>query len=269
MISHTERQLMQERGLNILARTQAFKFDPAFFPYTSGEIGPYVVRCGNIQRDPANYDRAVNDLATLAAEITRDYDKRNLVISGGESMDWIFSTHVAIKLLAPSVMLYKNGRIEGEGLCSRRVLHIADLNNEGTSPKHYWVPLIREKGGKIEDIVFYVDRMEDGVEEMNKLGLKRHAIVELDSHAWDYLNSRGLIDKKIYKSIFERGKTKQERDAWAVKMLKSHVGLERLASLLNSPQTRDKAIKVIEIGYPQLRDQLIESLRKDHGLEIY
>jgi hypothetical protein len=110
---------IQERGLDILAKHKGgFQFTNTFFPYTSGEVGPYYVQSGVVQNDGLDYLHAIGDMSalverTLGADRLQDCLQK-FVISGGETRDWIFSGPVAVDLSKrhsvsiPHIMLYKD-----------------------------------------------------------------------------------------------------------------------------------------------------------------
>ena len=253
---------LQQKHLGILVKNNGFQFSDSFFPYTSGEIGPYYVQSADIMKDGDNYAEAVNDivkLITSSIPFSKIFDHSNNVISGGESRDWIFSFPVAYQLEAPHVMIYKDGKMLGPSLKDKYVIHVADLNNEGSSPRDKWVPAIRNSGGKIENILFYVDRMEDGVKVMQDLGLESHSLVPLDEHAWNYLKSKGVINDDIYKNLINR---MEDKHSWAVNMLRSEKGFGKLVELHNNPKTVEKFLKIIHIGYPDFKPEFIDRAKK-------
>lgn len=197
-------QQIQKRNLNILVKHGGFQFTDDFFPYTSGEIGPYYVQSAVVMKNGRDYWRATQDFSHLILNKTQTNPHRGSnfdVISSGETRDWIFSFPLVGTFSIPHAMLYKNGKILGSDMKDKRVIHVADLNNEGSSPRDYWVPMIKKAGGEISDIFFYVDRMEDGVQIMKDLGLNSHAVVSLDEHAWDYLQKQGVVSAEVYKSL--------------------------------------------------------------------
>jgi orotate phosphoribosyltransferase len=257
------RQEMQERNLQALVENGAFQFTDTFFPYTSGQIGPYYVQSAVVTKDGDDFRQACEDLDYMVSRVIG----KNDIISGGESRDWIFSFRVATEVGAPHFMLYKDGKTLGADVNGKKVIHVADLNNEGSSPRDMWVPAIRGAGGKIEDIFFYVDRMEDGVEVMKDLGLQSHAVVELNAGAWDYLRKNEVVTPEQYTNLTERGSTREERDAWAIKMLRSDAGIETLANLFRVEKTFGKAKKILEAGYPEIAPELTERL-KSSGLKM-
>lgn len=57
---------VQKRNLLALAKSPGgFQFTKNFFPYASGEIGPYYVQSAAIMTDGAAYKQAVMDMAAL------------------------------------------------------------------------------------------------------------------------------------------------------------------------------------------------------------
>jgi len=118
--------LLQLRHLEALVRNKGFQFTDVFFPYTSGQIGPYYVQSAVVLNNGADYSRACKDMARAIKPSKESCD----VISGGETRDWIFSFPVAAELELPHAMIYKNGKILGADIKDKKVVHVADLNNE-------------------------------------------------------------------------------------------------------------------------------------------
>ena len=255
---------IQRRNLIALAGNGGFKFTDLFFPYTSGEVGPYYVNSENIANDGPAFSDAVEYMSELIFDMMQERETRDYVITGGETRDWIFSNPVAIQLGLDSSMIYKNGKIVGSPLEDRRVIHIADLNNEGSSPRDYWIPIIKKNKGLVNDIFFYVDRMEDGVEEMTKLGLHSHAIVPLDENAWNYLKNKKVINQEVHNNLIER---MENKDEWARAMLRSDKGLEKLAPLIDTPENNAKALKILNKGYPDMKEEIMATLKQKHYID--
>jgi len=249
----------QRAHLRRLVRNGGFQFTDTFFPYTSGEIGPYYVQSAAILKNGDDYYRACHDMEGL---VRRVCGKNIDVISGGETRDWMFSFPVASVLHTPHVMIYKNGKILGASILGEKVAHVADLNNEGSSPRDYWVPAIKNGGGDIDQIFFYVDRMEDGVEEMRKLGLDSCSLVPLDETAWDILLNDNVITKNVYENLRRRMEDKEE---WAMDILRSKKGIETLAKLERDPLTKNKAEKIMDVGYPDMREELLHEVSLING----
>jgi orotate phosphoribosyltransferase len=254
---------VQENNLDILVKNGGFEFTDTFFPYTSGQIGPYFIQSAVVMKDGSDFSKACDDMSELVYSAAKDFDLEDYMISGGESRDWVFSFAVAKKLFLPHAMLYKDGRVIGD-MEGKEVLHVADLNNVGSSPRDSWVPAIRNAGGEINDIFFYVDRMEEGVQVMRNLGLESHSVVPLDEHAWDYLKSKGVVDETTYRNLRER---MEDKDAWAEKMLQSDEGFKELFRLQNSGgEGMVKVEKILEKGKLGIEKELHSRLLR--ALEI-
>ncbi len=252
---------LQQKHLRILIRNGAFQFTETFFPYTSGEVGPYYVQSAVVLKHGRDYRTSIKDMTEFVKRFT---DKNIDVISGGESRDWVFSFPTAVKMGLPHMMIYKNQKVIGPDIENKRVAHVADLSNEGSSPRDLWIPTIRGAGGKIDHIFFYVDRLEDGVRVMEDLNLDSHSIVPLNESAWDYLLDKNVIDKEIYSSLRER---MDDKDKWAREMLRSKAGLEILTDLLSyiEKKNRAKGEKILNVGYPDMKEELLDRLAKEHG----
>ena len=249
---------LQRKHLEAMVRNQCFKFTDTFFPYTSGEIGPYFVNSENIMRNGQNYFEACKDLANGINLKMQRGDKVE-IISGGETRDWIFSYPVATSLGLPHASVYKDGKILGADVMNKWVLHFADLNNEGSSPRDYWVPTLAQSGGCVRDIVFFVDRMEDGVGVMKDLELNAQALVKLDNSAWNFLKENKVVTPEVFYSLTQRAEDKQR---WAERMLESRAGQKRLAQLFDDERTREKVRKILTKGYSHMTDELIAGIRR-------
>jgi len=258
-------KILQERNLDFLAQNKdGFQFIDTFFPYTSGEIGSYFVESTAIQATGKHYSLACNDMCFLICANISEGDFQ--VVSGGESRDWMFSYPVAKDFVnAAHAKLYKNGKVLGADMKGKKVIHVADLNDEGSSPRDSWVPAIKKAGGSIEDIFFYVDRLEDGAKVMKEIGLKSHAVVPLDEHAWDYLQKIGIVSKEVYNSLMKR---MEDKDTWAKDMLRSDAGIEKFVELALDPNTRSKVDNIMIKGYPDMKEELIGILTNKTNLDM-
>jgi hypothetical protein len=144
----------------------------------------------------AEHNGLFRDAIDIIAEHVRNlfigYGAEPLAISGGQRRDWIFSGSVAARLGIPHISLYKQeegkpDRIEYmhkgvrkdmdsfEGL---RVIPLVDLITEGSSVYRQedgrelgWIPMLRQKGAVVDDLVAVVSRLQGG-EEM----LRQHEV---------------------------------------------------------------------------------------------
>ena len=248
---------MQKKNLDALARNGGFQFTETFLLYTSGEIGPYYVQSIDVEKSGQDYKEACDSITSL---IYHEIHPETFdVISGGESRDWDFSNVVAYNFTKPHCKIYNDGRILGADVGGKRILHVADLNNKGSSMRDKWVPTIRKNSGKITDAVFYVERMEKGVDVLSDLNIRGHSVVVLDSNAWDFLKERGTINDAIYSNLLE---SMHNPDAWAIKMLASEKGIARLVELSKKEETMEKANKSLEYYINRLPEDYIGILNE-------
>lgn len=251
-----ERLAMQAVGLRALARLGAFRFIDAVTPwffYTSGQVGPYYVQSVAVEKDGIAYAAVVRSLARLVQARVGNVE----VVSGGETRDWDFSNPLAVLLKKPHLKLYKDGRALGADPRGKRVVHVADLNNEGTSVRDYWKPIIEKNGGKLAAVFFFVDRLEDGAALFRAMKLPCHSLVPLDRRAWDLLMQLGHIPADLHRELTGR---MRDRRAWAVNRLLSYPGFFR--QFYRSASTRAKAEKIIKT-YPEIAGKLKEIAASD------
>ncbi len=249
------KKAIQEENLLALLRNGAFQFADErkpWFPYTSGQIGPYFVQSIAIERDGAAYAAAVAAMTELSRAGFQNID----AISGGETRDWDFSNPVAVALRLPHIKLYKDGKTLGADIRGKRILHIADLNNEGSSVRDYWKPILEKNGGVMAGVVFYVDRLEDGADVMRELALRSCAVVPLDATAWTLAKREGYLTDGLLASLLARLK---DRPGWAMKALQDRPDV--FMELYRNEATRGRAEKIIR-NYPDLKnffDQLLHN----------
>ncbi|MCF7835479.1 hypothetical protein K9M48_05565 [Candidatus Gracilibacteria bacterium] len=254
-------EISQRENLFKLAKCGGFKFTDKWFPYTSGWIGPYYVQSMDICKTGLSFQTAIHGITEIVEGIIFNSGEAIDVISGGESRDWPFSFPIADNLGIAPLMIYKDGKKFGPDLKGKRVLHIADLNNEGSSPRDKWIPAIRNAGGIITDIVFFVDRLEDGVQVMKDLGLKSHAVISLNEESWNFLKENDFINQEILDSLLNYWK---DRKAWGIKKLLEHP--EILLDMLKKEKEaglslkNSKGFKIFDIFYPLIGEELPKTL---------
>lgn len=156
--------------------------------------------------------REVIDILSEKAEtlLRRDYQGLT-AISGGQRRDWIFSGPVAHQLQVPHISLYKQegntpdkvevvypgGKVRdysfGRFYNPHFVVHAVDLITEGSSVyrteggigsedgiEKGWVPMIRQKGGEVRDLIAVVTRNQGGEEMLASRRVKVHPFVAID-----------------------------------------------------------------------------------------
>ncbi|MAG73747.1 hypothetical protein CL620_05490 [archaeon] len=255
------RRDFQQEGLLALSRQGQPQFTDTWVPYTSGQIGPYYIESTAIEANGSAYRKAINHMCELIDGTIgiNGFD----VISGGETRDWDFSHPIAVVLGKPHAKLYKNGKRLGADVKNARVLHVADLNNQGSSMRNMWKPYVDNAGGKIVHAVFYVDRCEDGVQVMEDIGIAYDSAVPFDAHAWNFLRKMNITSEPVHTSLMAR---MEDKTAWAHNALRTHI--EPLEAMLQSddPTKVAKGEKILTHGYPELKDELL-ALMKERGYE--
>ncbi len=254
---------LQKENLLRLVKHGEPKFTDKWFPYTSGEVGPYYIQSVVVERDGDDYRAAIDSICKLIeGTVGEDFD----AISGGESSDWDFSNPVAYALKKPHVKLYKDSKPLGAEIKGKRIVHVADLQNEGSSIRDLWHPQIDKNGGKLIHAFFYVDRLEHGVQVMEELGIPSLSVVPLGANAWQILQDIGYITPELYKSLNKR---MENSTAWAHNALKTHIVL--LDDMLRSenPKEKAKGEKILST-YKEIRQDLLDILEARgyvHGKE--
>ena len=144
-----------------------------------------------------------------------EYIQKNIVefdyISGGERRDWFFSLIIAHFLKKPHVTIFKDQSTEvflprtneHKNICvdNGKVLHIADIITEASSYSRAWVPAIETFGGKISDSLVVIDRLQGGKERLETLGVKSHALANVDIRLFEMALNKGLIDEEQFKLL--------------------------------------------------------------------
>jgi len=248
-MTNKDRAGLQKINLLNLIKTGAFRFidrKTPWFPYTSGQIGPYYIQSICIEKDGAGYARAVQSLMALIRAEIGAFD----VISGGETRDWDFSNPVAAMMKKPHAKLYKDGRLIGADVAGKKVLHVADLNNEGSSVRDYWKPIVEQNKGKFIAVVAFVDRLEDGYALFQKMGLPCYCVVALDQTAWDIILKEGFISRAVHKQLVARIR---DRRQWALNALLDNP--EYFHYFYTNEATRAKALKIMKT-YVEISDKL-------------
>jgi len=185
---------------------------------TSGELGIYYVNTEKLVQDGGEFEK-YGDGAELmgrhACEMMEDHPTfretidiiaqkvnqllptdRPCAISGGQRRDWLFSIPVAEVLEVPHLALYKQvhgvpNRIEcdrpglkQEGLY---VVHVVDLITEASScyrneagKEFGWIPMLRNAGAEVNELVAVVNRNQGGREALAKAGVMLHDEISID-----------------------------------------------------------------------------------------
>ena len=126
-------------------------------------------------------------------------------ISGGERRDWYFSVIASYLLKKPHLTVFKDlSLVESDSnfenthtatsLDGKKVLHIADLMNQGSSYIRAWIPAIQDLGGELVWSLVLVDRMQGGKERLEDLGIKTYSVAQIDEALFQMAFEKGIID---------------------------------------------------------------------------
>ncbi|MBU0461892.1 MAG: hypothetical protein KJ574_04880 [Nanoarchaeota archaeon] len=232
-----------------LFETEAFRFlaDPVIL--TSGEIGIYYINTEKLARDNRMFEQFGNNPAgmvehavtqaekepdfrtvidILVERVKAEFPQRTaqLVISGGQRRDWLFSGPVAKILDKPHLALYKDGRAElmydgnvasDFDLSATHAIHVADLITKASSaydprqkPPTGWIPMIRRRKGSINTLFCVVDRQQGGTEILSDVGVVANALI--------------AIDERFFGAAYVDGKFTKEQHDTAVAYLRDPAG---------------------------------------------
>lgn len=137
-------------------------------------------------------------------------------ISGGERRDWYFSMLVANLLGKPHITVYKDLTTVAStcdftesttitSLQGKRVFHIADILNTGSSFERAWVPAINNLGAKINWAIYIVDRNQAGDKNLKELGIQPYSLIELNEDLFETAFKMNVINSnqlEILKKYF-------------------------------------------------------------------
>ncbi len=136
----------------------------------------------------------------------QDNFQTNLIdyISGGERRDWFFSIPVAYLLGKPHITIFKDLTTIAstsdfeesttiDFVIGKRVLHVADILNAGSSFERAWVPAINKLGSKINWALFVVDRNQHGEDNLTNLGVQAYSLMQISSEMFRIAAEQEII----------------------------------------------------------------------------
>ncbi|AHB40970.1 TPA: hypothetical protein DIC40_08270 [Patescibacteria group bacterium] len=247
---------LKKEQLKLLVSCNGFEFteqkNKPWFDYTSNQIGPYYVQSMAVFSNASASQSAINAMIEYINNQEMDID----IISAGESRDWPFAFPIQNHLGKDIKMLYKDGKTSFGtfDLKDKKILHIGDLNNEGSSIRK-WQKMIQEAGGTIKQALFYVDRMENGVKVLEELGIERHAIVDLDNDSWQYLMNNGFISQSMYQELI---KYWEDPLKWGCEKIIKHP--EPIFELIKNEKKRERGIGIFELYNKETNGKLASIL---------
>jgi orotate phosphoribosyltransferase len=201
----TQTQTQKNKMANILYKIDAVKF--GVFKLSSGKASPYYIDLRVIPSFPDAFREICDFYAEfINSEIgTKNFDR----IAGVPLAGIIFASQVAYNLKKPFLYVRKGVRLTGrerrvEGVLASgdRVLLIDDLMTTGLTLKQS-ADAVRAEGGVVTDAVVFLDREEGGRLELEKGGIKLHALLKVSEVA-KTLYELGAIEEEDLKTILKQ-----------------------------------------------------------------
>lgn len=133
-------------------------------------------------------------------------------ISGGERRDWFFSYMASYILGKEHITLFKDldsvisnsdftKTTASHTIADKKVLHIADLMNQGSSYIRAWIPAIQNLGGELVWSLVVVDRVQGGDERLQALGIKTLSMAKIDKTLFSTALEKGVITENQFEMI--------------------------------------------------------------------
>lgn len=199
------RETIKAEICNILNKIGALKFGA--FKLTSGKISPYYIDLRIIPSVPDAFREICNLQSDfISQEIGLDNFDR---IAGIPIAGIPFASLVAYNLKKPFLYIRKGVRFHGrqrriEGILTPgdRVLLIDDLITTGLSLVEA-AKAIEAEGGVAANAVVLLDRQEEGRKNLEKNGIKLHALLRISEIA-DRLYEIGAIDEVQLNTILKQ-----------------------------------------------------------------
>ena len=189
----------------ILNKIGALKFGA--FKLTSGKISPYYIDLRIVPSFPDAFQKICDfHLDFIREEIgVKNFDR----IVGIPIAGIPFASLIAYNLKKPLLYIRKGIRLHGrqrriEGVLTPgdRVLLIDDLITTGLSLRRA-AKAIEAEGGVTTDAVVLLDREEGGRENLDKTGIRPHALLKM-SELTDGLYEIGAINEEQLKTILKQ-----------------------------------------------------------------
>jgi orotate phosphoribosyltransferase len=189
----------------ILNRIGALQFGA--FKLTSGKISPYYIDLRIVPSFPDAFQR-ITDF--YVAFIGNEIGVKNFERVAGIPVAGVpFTSLIACSLKKPFLYIRRGVRLHGrqrriEGILAPgdRVLLIDDLVTTGLSLRKA-AKAITAEGGVVTDAVVLLDRQEGGKQNLNKDGIKLHALLNVSDIA-NNLYETGTLDKDQLKTILKQ-----------------------------------------------------------------
>ncbi len=193
----------------ILHKIDALKF--GLFKLTNRKVSPYYIDLRIVPSFPDTF----RDICNFYAEqITTQIGLENFDRIAGIPIAGIpFASQIAYNLKKPFLYVRQGAklhgrerRVEGILVSGNRVLLIDDLVTTGLTLKKA-AEAVRAEGGIVTDAVAFLDREEGGKTNLEKSGVKLHALLRISEIA-NRLYEIGAVDEESLKTILKQIKKK-------------------------------------------------------------
>jgi orotate phosphoribosyltransferase len=172
------------------------------FKLTSGLESPYYIDLRLAPSYPKLFEEIADELVNAITENAGEFDK----VAGVELAGIPLSTLVAYKLRRPLVYVRKSrkehgtgGRVEGVLKRGDKIILVDDVLTTGGTLASA-VLALRDEGASVEETVVFVDRMQGGVDELGRLGVKVIKVYDVLS-LFSELFEIGLIDLESLEEV--------------------------------------------------------------------
>ncbi len=185
----------------------------------------------------------------LVEYIKNNFDL-NLIdyISGGERRDWYFSIPIAYLLEKPHITMFKDLSAVtstsdfketkvASSLSGKKLFHIADILNTGSSFEKSWAPAANKLGAKINWALFTVDRNQHGGDILEGLGIKAYSLIQISEELFNIALNGNIITKPQYDMLC---KYYENPDETMKEFIKNHPTF--IDDVINN-STDEKAVK--------------------------
>ena len=178
----------------------------------SKEEIPYML-CEEIMAHYDNNEIFKKTIDKLVEYVENNFETKLIdYISGGERRDWLFSVPLANLLGKPHITIYKDLTTVAstsdfeesttiESIPGKRIFHVADILNTGSSFERAWVPAINNLGSKINWALFTVDRNQKGEDKLKDLGVQPYSLIQISEELFNIAIKYEIINLPQYEML--------------------------------------------------------------------
>jgi orotate phosphoribosyltransferase len=174
------------------------------FKLSSGATSPYYIDLRTVPSHPELFDLVTDAYVAMVRNLRLDFDRVAGVATAGVPI----ATLVAHKLKKPFLYVRKEEKAHGtkslvEGVVNagESVLIVDDVATTGGSLLRA-VDALRERGGKVENVVVLIDREQGAAENLAKEGVRLISLMT-SSRLIEELHLKGMVAKGDYERVVE------------------------------------------------------------------